>query len=559
MQNSTKKLTLVIVVNFVLHLFFLFTTDLNWEANDDELMNLIAAGAYGDTYSPYLIFENFVYGYVLKLLYTVFPFINVYVILPLILSSFSITLLCLELSTQLTAIKAVIVSFVINLLLRMNYFEVLQFTKHAYLYTCIGSLLLTCGIQQDCRWKRIIGIFGILTGFIIRWEACLFSIPFLLAALIPSFPDKTKRHLILKSGIILAVSIGFFTAANAAAYSAPRWQYYNQYNQVRSSLLDYGIPNYDKHQQEYAQINITPTDLAVIEDWNFADDNILGYETLQAIEQIKSGESHFSLAKLLIRFFISLKNVFIKAPFFTWLWILIAGFLLIRGNPDEKHTVILFSILILLMYLYLSNTRINWRVEIGVWLNPLILCLPHLMRFFMVKRPVPNYLLPLILLLVSSFTLLSGIHRLARSTQKESFLQQNYAQPLFAELHENYPDLYFLGDGMTMSNLKVAPNLYDITRNKYKSLFQNNYHIMAGWEYPAPMVKDAELQHGIDNPVESLLEESTRFITRDNPNEKPQEKLLAFLQLHYAPDVQLIDHGYIHDIYHVYQFKRSRS
>ena len=50
---------------------------LYYSTNDDTIMNMIAAGAYGES-SQYLIYNNIIFGYILKVLYTIIPGINWY-------------------------------------------------------------------------------------------------------------------------------------------------------------------------------------------------------------------------------------------------------------------------------------------------------------------------------------------------------------------------------------------------------------------------------------------------------------------------------------------------
>ena len=241
-NNWKKRAFFVITICIVLHLFFVICGDLTWETNDDELFNLIAAGAYGFRDSAYLIYQNIVYGYLLKLFYTILPSINIYVLLMLGFNSLFITLLCVESTKKLSLFYSLICTLIINLILRLNFFSVLQFTKNAFLYTAVGLYFLLAGLQEHRISKRVIGYIGIALGFCVRWQACIFALPFFFVFL--SFKKYNWKYS-LSICITMLVLLGSLHFINRFAYSTKGWNYYRAYNKARTALVDYGIPSYN--------------------------------------------------------------------------------------------------------------------------------------------------------------------------------------------------------------------------------------------------------------------------------------------------------------------------
>lgn len=542
----------------MLQLFFIICGNLTWETNDDELFNLIAAGAYGFSNSQYLIFINIIYGWMVKMLYYLFPSLNAYLFFMLGLNSFFIICLCLELTENLSVFHSIFVTILINLFLRLNYFSILQFTKNAFLYTIVGCLLILNGIKKKSILKTCLGYLGIILGFCVRWESCIFIVPFFLLFLGFHLARSKSRKSYILPLIILPFFILFVWFIDNKAYSSEPWKYYNSYNKVRSSLLDYGIPSYTEHRSEYESLSVSENDVVMLENWLFSDETVFSLEKLQEINQLKDSSGSFSIISFNRKGLSSLQDCLTIHPIFPITWVLILFFLTLFGKKDEQILGILCSSLIFMLYCYLASSRIQWRVEIGIWLASILLFLPILIQHIESNqnnlRSYNSYLL-FILVLITSIPMFSLSYY---------FVKEKHCS--IRSLHECELDLvqklnldnsnYYLGDSLTLSTVPFTPALVDVTRSKYEGFFQKNFQIIAGWEYPSPLVKQALGLHGINNPLEDLLNDNVYYVTRDQTDRHPEQNILKFLQEHHDPSTMLIDKGYI-DYIHVYEFKSS--
>lgn len=552
MNQKQKRLLLVLILSFVLQFIFLHFGRLEYETNDDELFNLIAAGAYGFDGSARLIFINYMFGLFLKLIYFLFPAHNCYLSLFLVLNCLSAMLLCYILSERLSLRDTAAVVIGVHLILRLNYFAILQFTKNAFLYTVTGFVFLLSGMEQKKLERILAGLVFMAVGFMVRWESALFITPFFLVRLFfLCIGEHTGKNALRLSAVIFALLFAV-KAIDALMYSSASWSDYLRYNSVRSELLDYGFSPSETQSELYEKTGFSMNDLEVLRDWNFADDRVFTYEKMKTLDDIQIRQT-MTIAHTISEANKAVRNCFGSHPVFPMTWMILLNLVFIRGSRREKLIASLYTLMILGLYGFLCvEGRIQWRVELGIWMTPIVLITPFLTNRLPVMKTKTGYFLYAV-----------GIALIVYS-ERDQILSE-YKAPaqeggavLIQSLNRQMPQNYFLGDGVALSAVPLVSDIRDITRKNYEGLFLSNYHILGGWEYPSPLVKDAESSHGITNPLEDLLKENVYYITRDHPTEHPEEKILLFLQEHYDENATMTDQDYFMGV-HLYKYHPSSS
>lgn len=81
------------------------------------------------------------------------------------------------------------------------------------------------------------------------------------------------------------------------AYSAPDWQQYLRYNDLRTELLDYGFPDYTENQALYESLHISREDLKLFQSWDFGDPEVFDLDAMEALCNAKA-EKNASLGDL---------------------------------------------------------------------------------------------------------------------------------------------------------------------------------------------------------------------------------------------------------------------
>ncbi len=142
---NSNQLLFVLVVLFTAGLFCLLSwlLPLRFYGNDDVGMCLIANGSYTATPDCHLIFINAIYGYILKILYSL-PFdLEWYTILFSILHILSISIIAYYILTEVSRSKLVkIVSIIVLFIIEARLIRSFQWTSTAGLTCATGCLML---------------------------------------------------------------------------------------------------------------------------------------------------------------------------------------------------------------------------------------------------------------------------------------------------------------------------------------------------------------------------------------------------------------------------------
>ena len=160
MSKRKELIKCIEIVVLSLAFFALSVTygGISYETNDDTIINLIAAGAYGEP-SQYLVHSGIVFGYILKFLYFLFPTINCYLWWYLFFNFLSVIFLCMVLTEKLEPGSAAGITILINVLLAKDYYIEIQYTKSTAIYAATGIVLLLSIVWQKkiFAWKMIVG------------------------------------------------------------------------------------------------------------------------------------------------------------------------------------------------------------------------------------------------------------------------------------------------------------------------------------------------------------------------------------------------------------------
>ena len=373
-QIKLRPAVIATLLGIGICLFFIVCGNLNYETNDDELLNLIAAGAWGFKSSQYLVYQNIVLGYVFKMLYTVLPCLNNYAIFFIICNVVCVVLLAYRFGkTHSTAVSILFVTG-LCILLKADFFETIQYTKNAFLYAAVGWIYLLSQNSDHKISDSVIGIVLLSISFMTRKESMLFSTPFVIAWLIGHRSIiRDHRTIFIKRGCILLIVIVGLFLINKLSLRSPEWNAYIRYNDVRTELLDYGIPSYEENSQFYDSTGISENDLDVMSQWNYGDNQVYDYETMHSIADLKH-RPLFSISSLIT----SMEDLYTVAhsSALPAIWFLLIAAIVFLHNKEGAIFMVLSSLVIFVEYVFLNNNlRVIWRVEIGIWLIPILLAL----------------------------------------------------------------------------------------------------------------------------------------------------------------------------------------
>lgn len=536
-KKSISPILVITSLCILMHIVFIVCGNLQWETNDDEVLNLIAAGAWGIESSHHLVYQHILIGWICRVLYSILPGINVYAVGSLILNSFSVCMLCGLFAKKHSLPMAVFVTVVLNLVLFNDFFQILQYTKNAFLYAVTGWVYLFYGIKESNLKQRFAGYCFLAVSFMVRWHSCLFTLPFVFFLFCTE--GKGIYRSALKRAAVTAVLFAGLAGINAAANQG-QWNDYVRYNDVRTDLLDFGFPDYSEHAEELKNAGISENDFEVMRQWNYGDNKVFTYENIQLMDSMKS-KPFFSFSAVTE----SLGDIYTltHTSFFPAVLFALIGICVLLKDSKRLIAAIGYLLVILLEYVVLhNNMRLVWRVELGIWIVPIA----FLLLFFKDEHEHTEYHRGTV---VTSLVVSIGIALMCESQLAYNFLFRKHGQIVMRNeenrcavidaFYEAYPNAYLLGDTTSFSaySVRVGSDIFDITRSKYADKF-DRFSFLGGWIYPSPVVRDSQSRAGIENPIEHLLDDNVYFgVLSESFYGTETECLKTFLQEHYATSV----------------------
>jgi len=237
--------------------------------NDDAAMSMRAHG-YGsfDYGSPYLIFSSVLWGYIVRLIPTV------YGVLGYSIAMYSV--LCL--SAALTAFFLVRLgvnrgrSAIITFSAYFIAFTLPQFSITSGLLAATGFLALQSYKERRYTYYLIAFVLLCFLSFIIRWNQflfiCIIAFPLIFS------PSLTRDRIFLGFAFILASSLYLSYTVEKHAYDRPEWREFRDFNDARVPFSDYGMSDRLSGTAAARRLGYSDNDLALLKQWFFVDVNI---------------------------------------------------------------------------------------------------------------------------------------------------------------------------------------------------------------------------------------------------------------------------------------------
>ena len=543
LRNNNTICALVINIIIIIIYFSLFNIVL--ETNDEFAFSAFLSGAYGES-SPYMVFSNVFYGMFLKIFYSLEIGVNWYSIFQILLNfiSFSVITYIILMRTEKYERKIIRCIFCFSLVLFLGYqhYYLMQFTKSAYLIALAGilSILYALNDNRSNKWV-VFGCLLVLFGSFIRFSSVYVVLAFAFFRcaydLIILQRFSLKKNYIVKniryvvSFFIMLVLIFGFDIADNMMYkhntNSEQWTYYNQYNVARSELLDYGIPDYEKHKEEYYKLGLSEVDIKMLNNWTFSDPEVFNLETLEKIIELKEND------KLLIIQVVknTIKNVFEGIKTNIGFMTMIAIFLFcICGNGKQRILGLLYITMTLLLYGYLSYIdRVIFRSEYGIWLSMFILLIydyPMISNMNLASKRLMKTVWTTIMAVIIVLSIKTYVENHERFNIG---IQDRYWQ-LFDYTNIHQENLY-MRDVSTLSDWNRGYSTLQALPQGYLS----NIYLLGGWEIENPNT-NVERKFGVYNPWRECIDSDVIYII-DNQG---IELKLKYIKQHYCSTAKAI-------------------
>lgn len=529
MKNS--PLFFSFLINFLFVITFLIFGSVKYEVSDDFIMQMIVSGGYTGVPSPEIVFMNIAIGYFFSFLYSMSHAVNWYFWFQVLISFISLWTITYSILKKYNNFYFKTLVFCFLCFFSNDIYLLMQFTKTATLTIIASFILYFFNIFEDKTNKKEIVFASILffLGICIRYRSLYICLPFYgVLWLVLCFKNKDYINRVLKrSGLVLLVCCFciVINKTNTAIYKHihPEYREYVEYNDVRSSIVDYTCLDYQYYQDELEKIHFTEIEYNNLIHWGFIDQNVYTKEKLKDVSRV--------IQKYRRQHPISLKDVvktFLEKKYWFYVSVLGVGclFLLgfLRNRKIFKDVIVFLPLTIIILYLYMFMGRLIYRIEYSTFLS-LATVLMYMIttleeQMYSIKKLLISLNVGMSIFRVPVYIQDSyKAHEIMYPSYYNSvkkynctFNDENIQYDLINEF-ENHPEnLYFL-------EFQTMIQSYYLNFSPMKALnpgqFRNAIYI-SGVDTNHSIWKNILEEYNISNPAKALLRDNVYFV--DNKN-----------------------------------------
>lgn len=545
-KYSSNLVLKAFIMNLLFLCFYLLFFLWKFETNDDDAMNRIVSGAYGD-YTAYIVFINIVIGKFLKTLYILFPAVPWYVLMHIVTSFVSLFVITYLLNKCKGAWGNVI-SILILSYMGYELYVIPQFTKTAGIAAIAGTTLLAYALEQKKR-KKILYVAGwclSLLGAMIRFE--MYLVVLALSVLLGvhglfvrfknnSLTSKEKfkniRNYVLSWSVVI-VSAFLLYAVNSYTYNSnDEWRDFSEYNAARAQLLDLGFPEYEENREDYERLGVSESDLLLYLTWNFADPDNFNTDLMNELIALKKSPS-IDLIYILKYIRAIIVGSFSERGF-CFLMLMFPIMYILKIKP-KNFLYYIVATLLLNFYFYYSGRYLIHRVDVIVWCTVLIMITLSSDTTTMSTITINKRIIALICIILCVDMYSANI-----SFRK---VRPNNFQELSEMLASDEDNLY-------LSDLTTFPYTFPFFKNIPKG-FQKNFYSLGGWQTMSPTQNAILKNYNIRNPFRDVIDRSDVYLI----DEIGIEQKVAYINRHYSPSANAALVKNVHDT-HIYQIVTS--
>ncbi len=269
-----QLINLVLAVGTVVPLLYRICTTIpfSFEVNDDSVIMQILDGSFTGVPEAHAIFLKYPLSWVIRLLYTRNPEINIwkfhlkdvnwYVGTTVALYGFALIMVLYRLLNHFRCNRFLICGvYALGFLaIWLPCFSAMTFTTAAAFCGCMALLYLALESKEEAwrPWNLLVLGVLMIAAYCLRTSCFYMVLPFLMIEFITKYHIHFFRS--LKPWIALCVIALLCAGAlfmNDREYGSREWKDYYTYNHARAYLQDYkGFPDYEENQEFYSSLGI---------------------------------------------------------------------------------------------------------------------------------------------------------------------------------------------------------------------------------------------------------------------------------------------------------------
>lgn len=536
LRDRNKEMIEAIVLNSIMLFLFFVLFNPQFEANDDISMSWIVEGAYGARYDK-LVFSNFMYGWILKGLYTICPVIKWYsvILCMAIFTSFCVlTYICLK---KIPKPMFYYVFIIAGAYFGYEGYTLLGFTKTAGIVSIAGYTLLFWALEKRFENRKAL-LFG---GILLIWGSWIRFFAFLMVTAIFGMYGlafsikkiKTERTMkavvkvlqpyVLCFGVCLVLIFSCEIFDGLSYQSDAEWEKYEEYNSLRAQVIDHGYLSWDKYSDKYEVMGISEIDVKMWASWNFADFDNFNIDVMKQIMKFDEGEKSF--ISYIKPFLLTCMQLFSVKVFICFLCFLLLY--IIAEKKKEWVTLVFLALAVggIIFYLVYNERYGLPRINLTLWMAPsaVLLLLINRKDEGIICNTRAGIIIPL---LVISF-MGQDLYSAAFERNNGNFSVE--MSELFEQIGENQNDLYLM---MTNSEKVTSQfGMWDVAPYGYRK----NVYALGGWSTNAPYTNIILENYNVENPFADMKKSNIHVVSRGDI-----DILIEYLRENYDPNTYAV-------------------
>lgn len=511
------------------------------DTNDDIYMSMFNCGTYG-TMDPHNVFNNIVLGWVYVFFYKLFPSHNWNTLFQLFVIFTSYTIFGVANIYRNKPLRGYLSSLIVlmatweSLVCRINFSKTGALALSAGLFVLVVSLSFKEFKSVPMTIFRVLAYCLLIGGGLIRKDTLYAAIPYGIIAilyLVIKFKKEALKRLIHFAVIVSAILMLWI--GNDIAYSSnPEWNHYMKVNAARSVLLDYSLPTYYSHMEEYGELGLSENDFWTLKRWVFADENVFPLEVLEKLVEIRNAElDEIGLTDKINNIFESFFKFGDEYIAFYSIIFLFMVLVIMNKKKCNLYLVLTFLSFIGEFALLILGGR---TIERGFYI-PILLAIITIFLYQDDKEEIRYAELSAILLIfVVVYTFYAG-KITSIGVQFEGRVYDKTKINSVLSYTEDHSDNLYAIDGIPESVWLIQSfGPFDSMANVH----YNNLTYLGGWQVPAPTVLNIARPYG--NPYNMFemmaTNDSVFWISEGNPE---GDNLSVFVEEHYFKKVKVVD------------------
>lgn len=536
LKQKYRKISVALISNLLILGAMVAFMRPSFETNDDIVFAELGSGLRG-VKDAHLVFQNYGLGMIYRLLYGVTGRLPWYTIVQYMILFAAFTVVTYVLISRLGEISGLCLFVILACGFGYEGYIHLQFTKTAGIAAAAAVFLLLYLLEQEkySWWGIAGGILLAVIAYMYRedqfWASCglMAGAGLLFLFDLRKYRNKKFRRLgicVLTFGVLL-LSVFGVDRWDSSKYRSAEWEEYQEFNQLRSELLDYGFPDYDSNQEIYEELGISREAYELYKSWNFNDTEKFDTEVMKKLVDLK--QKRPLTIRTVTAFLRRFPSDLLRMPMF-YFFAVFAVLWLLCGKKDVCSVISVLAECLLLVvvyfYLYYQGRYMVNRVDVGLWFSA---CLVMLWIFSSGEVRHMNtkvsVLLCMICVVLGQFMMYKD-WRLATSSIPEARVSQ---RAVLETIGTDKEHTYLAKSGMLSEIVCYGP--FD----RMPENLLDNVYWFGGWECRTPGYTRAMEVHGIINPYRDVVNNENIYLVDDNI-----DLTLKYIRQYYAENAQAV-------------------